>query len=300
MLPDFCQTCNAQSTDESVTLSQCSRCKVVKYCSVDCQKQDWKAGHKKQCAEFVKETNAEPQNTLGLPDDLWNMMKHKAHKTKICPLPKPTPELREKVLKGECDPIRETMTKSMPGNAKPVLSIGPGKSTLVDGKPAKNPPRGLSSGIELPFAHIDAGTWLHGRAEVDVYKLLIDIYRLRVVQDQRDREKVEYPEDPINGFKAFLKLFDNKRALLPEWWTEDKAEECVKVGEGDGWSSLHRMIVKKDVIEHYGDQRFGLQLRLFGEKVYGTAPAESPGLWQLMALKPLETMGLESGFHDEF
>ena len=23
-------------------------------------------------------------------------------------------------------------------------------------------------------------------------------------------------------------------ALLPEWWTEDKAEECVKYGEGDG------------------------------------------------------------------
>ena len=187
----------------------------------------------------------------------------------------------------------------MPGKAKPVLSIGPGKSTLVDGKPAKNPPKGLSSGIELPFAHIDAGTWLHGRAEADVYKLLIDTYRLRVVQDQRDSEKVEYLKDSINGFKEFLKLFDDKRVLLPEWWAEDKAEECVKYG-GDGWSSLHRMIVKKEVNEHYGNQRFGLQLRLFGEKVYGTAPAETPCLRQLMALKPLEITGLESGFHDEF
>ena len=73
-------------------------------------------------------------------------------------LPKPTPELREKVLKGECDPIRETIAKGMPGKAKPVLSIGPGKSTLVDGKPAKNPPRGLSSGVKLLFSRIDVGT----------------------------------------------------------------------------------------------------------------------------------------------
>ena len=90
--------------------------------------------------------------------------------------------------------------------------------------------------------------------------------RLRVVQDQRDSEKVEYLKDSINGFKEFLKLFDDKRVLLPEWWAEDKAEECVKYG-GDGWSSLHRMIVKKEVNEHYGNQRFGLQFRLFGEKV---------------------------------
>lgn len=70
MLPDFCQTCNAQSTDEGVTLSRCSRCKIVHYCSVNFQKTDWKTGHKKQCAEFVEEMNKEPTNDLGLPEDI--------------------------------------------------------------------------------------------------------------------------------------------------------------------------------------------------------------------------------------
>lgn len=27
----------------------CSRCKVVRYCGADCQKQDWKAAHKNTC-----------------------------------------------------------------------------------------------------------------------------------------------------------------------------------------------------------------------------------------------------------
>lgn len=108
------------------------------------------------------------------------------------------------------------MAKASPGKGRPVLSIGSGASTLVDGKPAKNPPKGLSADIELPFARLDAATWFHGRAETDVYKLLIDTHRLRVVQDQRNNAKPVYPEDPISGFKESLKLFDDKRALLPE------------------------------------------------------------------------------------
>lgn len=33
---------------------RCSKCKVVAYCSVECQAKHWKAGHKSQCAELAR------------------------------------------------------------------------------------------------------------------------------------------------------------------------------------------------------------------------------------------------------
>lgn len=72
------------------------------------------------------------------------------------PLPKPTPELRKKFLKGECDPIGETMAKAAPGKDRPVFSIGAGASTLVDGKPAKNP---VFRGASL-WHRTRRGSWL--------------------------------------------------------------------------------------------------------------------------------------------
>ncbi|KUF98994.1 Equilibrative Nucleoside Transporter (ENT) Family [Phytophthora nicotianae] len=38
-----CRVCKAPST------LVCSRCKVVRYCGAECQKQDWKASHKQKC-----------------------------------------------------------------------------------------------------------------------------------------------------------------------------------------------------------------------------------------------------------
>lgn len=75
----------------------------------------------------------------------------------------------------------------------------------------------------------------------------------------------------------FLQLFDTNPSLLPKWWTAAKAEECIKLGQDDqGWSSLRHSLTKADVIEHYGDKQFSVQLRLFGEQVYGTPPADTP------------------------
>ena len=45
------KTCNACQAPEGTTLKHkiCSACKQVFYCSPECQRADWKAGHKEQC-----------------------------------------------------------------------------------------------------------------------------------------------------------------------------------------------------------------------------------------------------------
>lgn len=55
-----CRNCNSRD----VKLHQCSRCKGVYYCSVACQKSDWKR-HKPDCKEFVDKID------FKLPDGLF-------------------------------------------------------------------------------------------------------------------------------------------------------------------------------------------------------------------------------------
>jgi hypothetical protein len=55
MLVDQCYFCKKEA-DETTTLMQCSKCKVPKYCSTDCQVSHWKSGgHKTACAKAVAE-----------------------------------------------------------------------------------------------------------------------------------------------------------------------------------------------------------------------------------------------------
>lgn len=42
-------TCCGKMASEDVILLKCSACKAVVYCTLECQKKDWKAGHKQKC-----------------------------------------------------------------------------------------------------------------------------------------------------------------------------------------------------------------------------------------------------------
>ncbi|KAF4686822.1 Zinc finger MYND domain-containing protein 15, partial [Perkinsus olseni] len=44
-----CSGCFQKATTTSGVLRTCSRCKVARYCSSQCQAMDWKAGHKREC-----------------------------------------------------------------------------------------------------------------------------------------------------------------------------------------------------------------------------------------------------------
>jgi len=47
----FCQHCRGIET-EGKTLLHCARCTATYYCNKECQKLDWKAGHKEKCIPY--------------------------------------------------------------------------------------------------------------------------------------------------------------------------------------------------------------------------------------------------------
>lgn len=79
----------------------------------------------------------------------------------------------------------------------------------------------LKTYIPDPFTRIDRGTYLHDRAEKDVFKLLIDAFRMR----QADAFKLEgraMPDSIYTGasssiipFRRFLTQVEQKRGYMP-------------------------------------------------------------------------------------
>ncbi|KAK4209386.1 hypothetical protein QBC37DRAFT_443385 [Rhypophila decipiens] len=149
--------------------------------------------------------------------------------------------------------------------------------------PNKTPPKGLDQPIEKPFTRLNSGTYLHDRPEKDVFRLLIDVYRMRVEDEYKFAGDVDEDSiysgnqgmDGTQGFRRFLKKAEHrKRNLLPDWWSDAKREECIRFGKTGGgkWSRLNRAVEKSDIIEHYGDTQFPAQLRMLGEAVYGNVP----------------------------
>ncbi|KAJ9652709.1 hypothetical protein H2201_009203 [Coniosporium apollinis] len=173
----------------------------------------------------------------------------------------------------------------------PYANFSPPMSTSA-GQPSK----GLSVSIDKPFHRLDAQTWLRDRPEQDVYTLLLDTYRLRMEDNYNLEGDADVDSiyggapDGRQGFRRFLRLAERRRGLLPSWWSPEKAAECEAVGMNGGWSSLSSAIEKSDVIEHYSNPNMPMQLRMFGEQVYGRGPGGQSGV----AMRQVQMMA-ESG-----
>lgn len=50
----YCSSCLRTLTQMKTGSGSCSRCKVVRYCSVQCQKLDWNNGHRDECRYLLK------------------------------------------------------------------------------------------------------------------------------------------------------------------------------------------------------------------------------------------------------
>lgn len=166
-------------------------------------------------------------------------------------------------------------------------STAPGSSSNPDPPVAGaelSPPRGLDKPIAKPFSRLDSGTWLHDRPEKDVYRLLIDAYRLRV--DDSYKFDGEIDDDSLyggatnglKGFRRFLRLAGARSGILPPWWNAEKQRECEELGmDASQFQNLYHAVEKSDIIEHYGDSLFPMQLRMFAEAIYGRGPGGQDG-----------------------
>ena len=112
-----------------------------------------------------------------------------------------------------------------------------------------------------------------------MYRLLIDAYRLRVEDDYTLDGDVDEDSlysgarDGLLGFRRFLQLAVSRRGLLPPWWGSINQQMCESLGmDASQWHDLRCAVEKSDIIEHYGDPRFPMQLRMFAEAVYLRGP----------------------------
>ncbi|KAL2066841.1 hypothetical protein VTL71DRAFT_1265 [Oculimacula yallundae] len=70
-----CATCQKPQSDLPTPLKHCAKCKTTQYCSVDCQKSDWKI-HKRTCGKSDHNNKHNPgfhgaNALLGLTDDKY-------------------------------------------------------------------------------------------------------------------------------------------------------------------------------------------------------------------------------------
>lgn len=61
------------------------------------------------------------------------------------------------------------------------------------------------------------------------------------------------------------------------------------------WFDLGASVEKGDIIEHYGESTFPMQLRMFAEAVYGTAPGGTSGGAMRQMMMMMEQGGATGG-----
>ena len=86
----------------------------------------------------------------------------------------------------------------------------------------------LAVNINKPFTRLEQGTWLHDRPKEDVFKLLVDTYRMRMEDDYKyayqNTEGSAYDGSPngLPAFRRFMKLAAKRPGLLPPaWWNAE-------------------------------------------------------------------------------
>ena len=113
---------------------------------------------------------------------------------------------------------------------------GPEASTTSnnsDAGTAISPPKGLDEPITKPFTRLETSTYLHNRPENDVFRLLIDTYRMRMAD--MNKCDVDADEDSIygdaangeQGFRRFVNTAKARRDILPPWWSPAKTNAAI-------------------------------------------------------------------------
>ena len=80
--PKCCSHCKKPASSEG--LKSCSKCKTAKYCSRECQAQDWRARHKEYCKEISR-----LQRMIHQDQDIPVTLHHQSRRIKAVPEGKP-------------------------------------------------------------------------------------------------------------------------------------------------------------------------------------------------------------------
>ncbi|KAL7908640.1 hypothetical protein GGI35DRAFT_408243 [Trichoderma velutinum] len=184
----------------------------------------------------------------------------------------------------DCQKADWKANKKICGSNQSTNTASSSSRASNSGNTRLSPPKGLDQPVSMPFTRLDKGTWLHNRTEMDVYRLLIDAYRLRVEDTYTmEGELMEgsiYDGNPdgLPGFRKFLRAAAAVPGLLPPWWSNEKKAACERLGmDASQWSDLRCAVEKSDIIEQYGDPQFPMQLRMLAEAVYKRGPGGSDG-----------------------
>ncbi|KAK2029994.1 MYND finger [Colletotrichum zoysiae] len=196
-----------------------------------------------------------------------------------------------------CDNHKKACAKNR-NNRPPPQATPRGRGGTAKWSPSElTPGQGLDQPVHGAFTKLGQGTFLHDRPEVDVYRILIDTYRLRM-EDTFNLDRVATPKslycngvtDATEGFREFLARVGRMRSLLPTWWNSEKQAECETLSQKDEhkWYSLKNKVSKADIIQHYRDDHFPMQLRMLGEAIYGIGPGGSDGTIMRQTLADME------------
>lgn len=159
-----------------------------------------------------------------------------------------------------------------------------------DSQPRSQPSVSGKCCIPKPFTALNNGTWLHNRPKKDVFKLLVDTYRMRiedeyVFQGEVDEDSLYSGASAASALRHFQRFLTKaikkdaarKRKLLPEWWTKESLNECLEFARTDEFSNVGYAVEKHDIQEHYSQSDMPMQLRMFSEKIDGTLAAGMSG-----------------------
>jgi hypothetical protein len=157
--------------------------------------------------------------------------------------------------------------------------------------------KNLVKHVANPFTRLDQGVYLHDRPEADVFKLLIDSFRIRQADDYDFEGKITPPSiytgapSSVQPFRQYLIKAATTGSLLPPWWTDAKVEECAVYGESGAWSDLRQKATKSDINKHYEDEKMPMQLRMLAEVVYGCGTMGQDGSGARKAMMQMENGG---------
>ncbi|KAJ5767030.1 uncharacterized protein N7511_004646 [Penicillium nucicola] len=122
--------------------------------------------------------------------------------------------------------------------------------------------------IFFPFHALRCSSWLDSRSKKDVFKLLIDSYRLRVWDDRP--YVMQHLFTNVSDFGLYLRQAEKRGDLVPEWWAGDTGVECMLfASSNDDWSSAVVDISEERIMGFYPELFMPLQMRIFAEQVLG-------------------------------